>query len=240
MNSNSKIEQQTDEIQKAVTYLRKNLGEIDEPIFIELIGTPKSGKTTLVQALKNLLEKNNVPAFIRRETAEYNPIQNKSTEEYNMWMIMELIKNLTEDLSNQKGKIVIYDRGLLDRIPWIDYGVEHQEISLKDRTLLKQFYDSDLLQKYRPLAYAFKTSPELSVQRKGKEGRLVNIGSITLFNHLFDESEQFVQSHSTKYQLTKTDGYQGELQRFIIETVAQIMRDSQLLVRHKLSKEKCK
>ncbi len=41
----------------------------------------------------------------RAETAEYNPIENKDLErEYNIWMYSELIKNLSEDMSDNTPK----------------------------------------------------------------------------------------------------------------------------------------
>ena len=61
-------------IQNRVTRISKTLKDINEPIFIELIGTPKSGKTTLKGYLQNLFENNGIDCFCRRETAEYNPV----------------------------------------------------------------------------------------------------------------------------------------------------------------------
>lgn len=232
------MEQRTKDIQNSIEYLKTNLANnTTQPIFVELIGTPKSGKTTLTNAWRNLLEKNQVPAVFRRETAEYNPIENKSSEEYSVWMVMELIKNLTEDLENNKGKIVIYDRGLLDRIPWLAHSVKAGTISQKDSEMLKQFYQMDLFNKYRPLVYGFVTSPELSIQRKGGEGRLVNRNSIATFNELFTGSQDFVKQRAIKYSLITTDSYQGKLQEFIIDVTERMVKDSSELLKEKLKQK---
>ena len=223
--------------QNAVAYLRKNLPEIDKPIFIELIGTPKSGKTTLVNAISSLFEKYKIPTFIRRETAEYNPIQDKNSEEYTMWMIMELIKNLSEDLNDRKGSLVIYDRGLLDRIPWLEYGVKNGSVSKNDSERIKQLYEMDLLKRYKPLAYGFKTSPELSIKRKGGEGRLVNKSSLILFNDLLDKHHKFIADHSFKYNVTETDPYQERLSEFIMHITGGIIQDSCEVVNEILRQE---
>ena len=227
-------------IQNAVEYLKANLTKIDKPIFIELMGTPKSGKTTLTNALKNVFKKNQIPVFVRRETAEYNPIHDKNTEEYNIWMVMELIKNLSEDLSSYQGSIVVYDRGILDRIPWIDHSVQTGSISLKDSEIIKKLYETDLLRKYNPLSYGFITSPELSIKRKGGEGRLVNKNSLMLFNQLFANQQQFIKSHSLDYSLFETDSYQGRLQDFIIDITEKMMQDVCKTLKEKLKDENCK
>ena len=118
------IEAQKNRIEENLKFMQSNLGKINEPIFIELIGTAKSGKTTLLNNMTALLTKNNIPMQKRAETAEYNPIENKDLEEYNIWMYSELMRNLSEDMSNVSPRVVIYDRGMLDRLPWIDFSVK--------------------------------------------------------------------------------------------------------------------
>ena len=224
-------------IQNAVSYLKSNLSKTDCTIFIELIGTPKSGKTTLVNAMRNLLEKSGSPVTVRRETAEYNPIQNKNSEEYNVWMIMELIKNFSEDLINNHGKIVIYDRGLLDRIPWIDYSVQTGSISQEDSEIIKKLYETDLFKKYNPLAYGFITSPEISIKRKGGEGRLVNKNSLKMFNEHFANQQDFIKAHALEYHTYQTDSYQGKLPDFITDVTSNMLQDSCRLISEKIKDE---
>ena len=71
----------------------------------------------------------------RAETAEYNPIENKDIEEYNIWMYSELMKNLSEDMSDLTPRVVIYDRGMLDRLPWIDFSVHEGSIPQADSAI---------------------------------------------------------------------------------------------------------
>lgn len=116
-----KINNQANNIETNLNYIKENISKNKEPIFIELIGTAKSGKTTLLNNITKLLTKNGIPVQKRAETAEYNPIENKDLEEYNIWMYSELIKNLSEDMSDNTPRVVIYDRGMLDRLSWIDF-----------------------------------------------------------------------------------------------------------------------
>ncbi len=219
------MEKQIETIKQNLEKIKSELNKIEGPIFIELIGTPKSGKTTLTNHIKNLFEKANIPFQTRRETAEYNPIQNKKIEEYEIWMIMELLKNLSEDMSNTNQRIVLYDRGMLDRIPWIDVGMAKSVISEKDASILKSFYNTNFLQKYKPITYNLITSPELSVERKGKPGRLVNVPNIELLNGFLQKESEFIASFSQKYTILQTDSYQGKLKEFIAHIVASITTD---------------
>lgn len=221
----TKLEQQTKNIQSNLEYIRQNLSKVRQPIIIELIGTPKSGKTTLITNLEKLFTNSGISIKTRQETAEYNPIENKDLPEYNIWMIMELMKNLSEDLSEQTSKIIIYDRGVLDRIPWIDLAVEDGIISKEDANSFRQLYSTQFLRKYKPIAYGLFTSPNNSVQRKGKEGRLVNRRNVARFNKRLGEEEETIQDGADKYTIIQTDEYQGQLKRFILEMSETITAD---------------
>ena len=76
-----KINNQANNIETNLNYIKENISKNKEPIFIELIGTAKSGKTTLLNNITKLLTKNGIPVQKRAETAEYNPIENKDLEE---------------------------------------------------------------------------------------------------------------------------------------------------------------
>lgn len=52
----TKMQQKMNFIQKNTKQIKENLKENNTPIFIELMGTPKSGKTTLTKSLKNCLK----------------------------------------------------------------------------------------------------------------------------------------------------------------------------------------
>lgn len=225
------FEQQKNRIEENLKYIKTNISKMDGPIFIELMGTAKSGKTTLLTHLRQLFERNEIQVEAKRETAEYNPIQDKDLEEYNVWMIMELMKNLSEDTSNTTPRIIIYDRGMIDRIPWIDFSVNNGSIPAKDSILFKQLYKSDFIQKYKPLTYGFVTSPETSVARKGKEGRLVNRKNVKLFNEFMERETEFMNSISEKYTEIHTDSYQGQIQKFIMDVTEAMTGDIKEIIK---------
>ncbi len=216
--------QKINEILKNMTNIRKDLKESNKTYFIELVGTPKSGKTTLLSRLTNIFNKSNIPIVPRQETAEYN-ILPKTSGQYNTWMIMELYKNLCEDMECNHGKIVVYDRGILDRLPWINKSARNNKTTDKDAEIFKKMYNLTLSDNYKPIVYSFKTSPELSVKRKGSPGVSVNVDSLTQFNECLDESTDFLKKHSSIYNNFETDGYQGELDKFTIDVIHSITED---------------
>ena len=116
--SEADMEQKMNEIKDNMRRIKEGINDDRDPIFIELLGTPKSGKTTLLKNVKGLFANSGIEMFTRRETAEYNPVD-KDSNQYDLWMVLELFRNLVEDISNRKGQIVIYDRGIIDRLTWL-------------------------------------------------------------------------------------------------------------------------
>ena len=225
-------------IKENVDFIKANIDKLDGPIMIELLGTPKSGKTTLVTHLQDIFSRCGIPVDKKRETAEYNPIEDKTIEEYNLWMIMELMKNTSEDLASKEPKIIIYDRGVLDRIPWIRTSVEDGSFPKEDVKAIEGLYATKFMQKYKPLTYGFHTSPAISILRKGKPGRLVNETTLGMFNKNFTASEPFFKRMSQNYTHIDTDAYQGKLSDFILDVVDNVTKDTRRVIEDKVQKRK--
>lgn len=231
------INAQKNRIEENLEYIKSNIGKMEGPIFVELIGTAKSGKTTLLNNMTALLTKNGVPMQKRAETAEYNPIENKDIEEYNIWMYSELMKNLSEDMSDLTPRVVIYDRGMLDRLPWIDFSVHEGSIPQADSAILKNLFESEFMKRYKPLTYGFITSPETSVLRKGREGRLVNLKSVKLFNDCMAQEDKAISAGSGQYSKIKTDNYQGYLKEFIMDFADRMTSDVRDIIQERIAEK---
>lgn len=231
------INAQKNRIEENLEYIKSNIGKMEGPIFVELIGTAKSGKTTLLNNMTALLTKNGVPMQKRAETAEYNPIENKDIEEYNIWMYSELMKNLSEDMSDFTPRVVIYDRGMLDRLPWIDFSVHEGSIPQTDSAILKHLFESEFMKRYKPLTYGFITSPETSVLRKGREGRLVNLKSVKLFNDCMAQEDKAISAGSGKYNKIETDRYQGYLKEFIMDFADRMTSDVRDIIQERIAEK---
>lgn len=231
------INAQKNRIEGNLEYIKSNIGKMEGPIFVELMGTAKSGKTTLLNNMTALLTKNGVPMQKRAETAEYNPIENKDIEEYNIWMYSELMKNLSEDMSDLTPRVVIYDRGMLDRLPWIDFSVHEGSIPQEDSAILKNLFESEFMKRYKPLTYGFITSPETSVLRKGREGRLVNLKSVKLFNDCMAQEDKAISAGSGKYNKIETDRYQGYLKEFIMDFADRMTSDVRDIIQERITEK---
>lgn len=195
----------------------KKLITNSKPIFVELLGTPKSGKTTLLHSLDKIFYTNGIKFFSRQEVAEYIPLKQES-KQYVLWITLELFKNLLEDFSNRLGQIIIYDRGIVDRLTWLEKRYEDGDISKNDLTKFKELYDIDLVKNdYKPIILGFLTSPELSIERKGCIGRYTNMTNLQSYNSILLSKEKEFTKLAFNYTLTNTDIYQNKIEDFILD-----------------------
>lgn len=234
--NNKQYLQKIEKIQENIQKIKNQIEDSNQIYFIELVGTPKSGKTTLLKKLNELFEKSGIPITSRRETAEYNPVE-KYSEQYGTWMIMELYKNLCEDIGSNHGKIVVYDRGILDRLPWIKQSIENGTMSREEAQIIFNMYDLQVGKSYYPIVYNFITSPELSIYRKGKEGKCVNKKSIANFNTHLKGSREFFKKRSSVYREFETDDYQDHLQEFIVDIVYSMTQDLENEIQKKFNQK---
>lgn len=215
--SKTDMQQKTGKIRRNLEKINSGINENTPPIFVELLGTPKSGKTTLLKSLTRLFNNSGMQISSRRETAEYNPVA-KDSKQYDLWMVLELFKNLLDDISNGQGNIIVYDRGIIDRLTWLENAVQNGMMTKGDLEKIKGLYGLESIKNgYRPISLGFITSPELSIKRKGSVGRYVNLESLTAYNSTLLAKQPEIARLSSDYTLIGTDRYQGRIEDFILD-----------------------
>ena len=139
-----KIHYQKIEIKKLSTIFNS------EPYTIEFTGTPRTGKTTLINNLKDFFKKGkfNVDVLEEFTTSDnykkniYPKLKNQYTNVVNFEIPKYVLKQLNESFKSGND-IIIVDRSLFDRLIWVD------RLFLKDGINLKDYEDYKL--EYIPL-----------------------------------------------------------------------------------------
>lgn len=117
-----KLHYQKQEIYKMISVLDNN-----KPYVIEFTGTPRTGKTTLMNNLYDFFKKGSFTTTILEEfttSKRYKEtIYPKLKDEYKNIINTEIPKYVLEDLNKEltkKQDIIIMDRSLFDRMIWMD------------------------------------------------------------------------------------------------------------------------
>ena len=173
------FEDKRDELKelKKLHYKKKELMKLKNnfdlnTFVIEFTGTPRTGKTTLINSLKDFFKNGGYTIGIIEEftTSDYYKnelypsIKDLSKEEINKIIPEHVLKDLKKNLKDNKD-ILIVDRCLFDRVIWMDRLYKKKGIKKKD---YKEFLD-----KYTPIikdnidvVVATYTDPLTSIKRE--------------------------------------------------------------------------
>lgn len=128
IENNTKI---PDSLSQMIDDIRYMLNESGEIIFIECLGTPGSGKTQYVTYLTRLLKDKNMGECVIRRTDPERKNDFYDKEDYSD-LLKKRFHTVINDMSDKnKGKIIIYDRGLLDLIAWLNYDYLRARLTFK-------------------------------------------------------------------------------------------------------------
>lgn len=182
-----------------------------ESFVVEFLGTPESGKTSLICRLQAELEKVR-RTIVVRESAEIVPVGfPKSSLEAHYWMRLNTAKNILEVLVCNKNTNILVDRGIIDTLFWDYYYVRAGRLTREQAYTSSQFL-KELGIVSPNLVVLLSTTPEEAVRRRGGEGRIVTKEFITNFNNSlfnFIKEQTFAQNvfHLDTSNITKEEKF---------------------------------
>lgn len=162
---------------KDIERMIKDIGNNNIPIFIELLGTPNSGKTSALKTLEKILKRNNVKHKIVYELADKCKIKNKLSPEFNLWTLNETLNQLLE-IAEKKYTIIICERGLLDSICWFYLHLRNKTISNEAFESIVSYLSLNKYSKFRGYSFILKCDVQTSIKRENVDDLLEIKGSI--------------------------------------------------------------
>lgn len=159
------------------------------PYYVEVLGTPEAGKTTVIKRLATYFEEQGYHVKYIQETAEITPsIYPKGSVEAHFWMNFNLMQSLTFPPKDNTD-LVIIDRGIFDALLWNSLFFKNGKMSLQQLSIFQTF-----LFEFFPLpnlTIFLVANAEEVIRRKGSEGRIVTSAFVKDYNAsllLFAES----------------------------------------------------
>lgn len=194
--------------------LSENIKKISfkkRPILIEFIGTCRSGKSTSINLIQDVLIKNGLNVLVIDE--EYVKITKEINQNRNMKMNTDSLK-YTSDVINEKISIydntsqsnydiIIYDRGINDEFIWLDtFGATKKDV---------EDYDLKLQKRYVDLLIIMTCSVENTLKRKYLNSlsilssKWTNKETMEKYLKGIEKSNNFFNKHSKKIYSINTD-----------------------------------
>ncbi len=168
------------------------------PFIVEFAGTPKSGKTTTINALHQLLKRNDIAVRTFQERASVAPLLDKGTAFFNTWVTCATLNGVIEALEDEKLDVLILDRGLFDGLVWIDWQEKTHRVSSSEAERFRSFVLTPRWRDLIDLVFVMYCGPSTSLKREKvkqitlRHGAIMNRGTLAqLRQHYLDAVERY-------------------------------------------------
>ncbi|WP_140403847.1 hypothetical protein [Nocardioides sp. XL1] len=173
----------------------RGLNDQPRPILIEFAGTPKSGKSTCIEAVRHFFHRTGFKVATPSEGASRRtPSHFKSDlTAYNAWNASYAIRQVIEIVHQpERFDIGILDRGLFDTVAWFEWLAKTGEVDRATADVVVEFI---MLENWRAsidIVVLMQADPADAMQRENenklveKTGRAMNPESLAELNVVYD------------------------------------------------------
>lgn len=203
---------------------------IRKPLIIEFTGPPNSGKTTLINFLRNLLESMEYYVEVKQEDAELVPsCIPKKTWARNVWITYGQLQSLIETKFS-KADIILLDRGFYDSLFWADFlKVQHVCTPEDSTSLLKILNEMDTQFNLKPdYLFVIDVSTTVSLKRRyaACNGEQIVLSTNEFIDFYKDELEKFYKKiHVPMFRLDTSSLSLIEMQEIVLNEILKILKD---------------
>ena len=174
--------------------LKTNLLDRNEPLVIEFTGTPRSGKTICISALKKFFERNGIDVDVIKEQAEECPIPSKDDNYFfNIVTFGNTLNKFLWSISEKNhAKVILIDRGFFDALVWFNFHVGRKKLEKEIFKKIEQYVLNNDWVKYIDIVAVLKAYPEIAIKREYKDsitdipGPIMNVDTLTEYNLVLD------------------------------------------------------
>ena len=112
-----------------------------KPVFIEIDGNPNTGKTTIIETIRYVLQNYGLKVYVLPEFAHYH-YEGRETLMYNVRQGINAMENIVENLENKTYDIFLIDRGLFDVYCWVNWRNQYtdEDLSSEIVEVIKKFF----------------------------------------------------------------------------------------------------
>ena len=181
--------------------------KVSRPLFVEFAGTPKSGKSTCIDAVNHFLRRSGFKVLAPTEGASRRtPYYLKDDLlSYNTWSAIYALTHILEGrFSTDQYHIALLDRGLFDALGWFELLKEdgNDELTEGACAIIQDFLLLDHWRNFIDIVFLFVTDPKTSLQRENQDklieepGRAMNPEFLERLNNAYQNAKD---KHSNKF-----------------------------------------
>jgi predicted NUDIX family phosphoesterase/thymidylate kinase len=189
----SQIEVEVAKLEAEAVELRELLKYAPRAFVIEFAGTPKSGKSTSVEAIRHFFTRQGFRVHVLAERAAVCPIPMKGHLFFNTWCAATMLAELLANVETETDLIIV-DRGLFDALVWLALQEKRGELTADEARTIEGFL---LMKRWRSLvdlAIVMNVSAEEALDRETanritrKSGSIMNPDVLKAVTESVDEA----------------------------------------------------
>ena len=205
------IDKAAEELETRGQALRSLLTFAQRAFVIEFAGTPKSGKSTSVEAVRHFFTRQGFRVHVLAERAALCPIPMKGHLFFNIWCAASMLSELLANVETETD-IIIVDRGLFDALVWLLLQQQRGELTPVEAETIKSFL---LLERWRTLVdlvVVMNVSAEEAMAREtgqritSKTGSIMNPSVLKILSNSVRDSVKRYGSQFENVILHETAG----------------------------------
>lgn len=173
----TEIDKVVPEIEARAQILAECLPLASRAFVIEFAGTPKSGKSTTVEAIRHFFARSGFRVHVLIERASICPIPMKGHLFFNTWCASTMLSELLEEVDTDTD-IIIVDRGIFDALVWLTMQKDRGELTSDEFHIIEAFFLMDRWRGLIDLAVVMNVDPEEAIRRENSQRISARIGSI--------------------------------------------------------------
>ncbi len=177
MSGQKALDEQIRVLEERAAALHSIIDLAPRAFVVEFAGTPKSGKSTSVEAIRHFFKRHDFSVHVLTERAAQCPIPMKGHLFFNTWCAATMLAEVLENVDTETD-IVIADRGLFDALIWFQTQSKRGELSEDELKTIENFLLMDRWKDLFDLVAVLHANAHTALERENAQRITDRPGSI--------------------------------------------------------------
>src|ERR1044071_4989859 len=189
------------ELESKVEKLRGCLQFASRAFVIEFAGTPKSGKSTSVEAIRHFFTRHGFRVHVMSERAAVCPIPMKGHLFFNTWCATSMLAELLANVETETD-IVIVDRGIFDALVWMTLQERRGELTAEEARTFEGFLLMERWRSLVDLSVVMSVSADEALLRETSQRLTRRTGTIMnrdVLSAITDSVDEAIRRYASKF-----------------------------------------
>lgn len=220
------IDEQVRELEQRAKELHSIVELAPRAFVVEFAGTPKSGKSTSVEAIWYFFRRHGFSVHVLSERAAQCPIPMKGHLFFNTWCATTMLAELLENVDT-KTDIIIADRGLFDALIWFQTQAKRGELLDEELNQIESFLLMDRWKNLFDLVAVLHADAATALIRENAHRITERTGSImntSMLETLSDAVGEAIELYGNKFSnVIRIDTEHGDIRSVNARLLSQIL-----------------